>query len=590
MAAESTEAGAGQEQRFVLKAFAILAAVALAQATAFLKGASGLDNDSLMRMAMVHDLIGGQGWFDPMQYRMGLEGGFAMHWSRLMDAPLAAISLAGATVTGSLAAGETIATFLWPTLLLVAAIWLVLSIATTMFGRDAFLPALVTGVVALASTGIFAPGAVDHHNLQVTLMMAMLAGLLRGTFRSASVAGCAAALMAAIGAEALPYVAAGGLLAGGLWLARGDEEADTASGFGIGFAATAAICFAATVPPAAWMRAACDAFSIAQASVAVLAGMGLALATVVARCRKWSIRLAALALLGASIAALVVTAFPQCLGDPYAGLDPRLRHLWLDAVVEAQPAGEILRRDPAMFAGWYATPLLALAVLIANAWKGGWRRAGLLIGALLAAAVLISLWQVRGALFAMPLAAIVLAGWIARARAAHASKGTAGALAAMAAAWVLSFGAIWSAAAGAIANLPEPDAQAGLAAPASPDCTAADYAVLAVLQPSTVLAPSNLGAPILRYTPHRTLAGPYHRNVAGNLAALDVLMAAPDEAERLVRSAGIGLVAICPGNSETGFLAEAAPAGLAARLAAGAAPDWLLPEPTQGALRIYRLR
>ena len=160
----------------------------------------------------------------------------------------------------------------------------------------------------------------------------------------------------------------------------------------------------------------------------------------------------------------------------------------------------------------------------------------------------------------------------------------------MAAAWVLSFGAIWSAAAGAIANLPEPDAQAGLAAPASPDCTAADYAALAALQPATVLAPSNLGAPILRYTPHRALAGPYHRNVAGNLTALDMLMAAPDEAERLVRAAGIGLVAICPGNSETGFLAEAAPAGLAARLAAGAAPDWLLPEPTQGALRIYRLR
>ena len=585
MAAESTEAGAGQDRRPGAMARAALAAAAIAQATAFLKGPSGLDNDSLMRMAMVHDLLGGQGWFDPMQYRMGLEGGFAMHWSRLMDAPLAAISLAGATVSGSLAVGETIATFLWPTLLLVAASWLVLSIATTTFGRDALLPALVAGGVALASTGIFAPGAVDHHNLQVTLMLAMLAGLLRGTFRSASVAGCAAALMAAVGAEALPYVAAGGLLAGGLWLVRDDEEADTASGFGIGFAATAAICFAATVPPAAWLLAACDAFSIA-----VLAGLGLALAAFAVSNRTRAIRLAALALLGASIAALVVTAFPQCLGDPYAGLDPRLRHLWLDAVVEAQPAGEILRRDPAMFAGWYATPLLALAVLIANAWKGGWKRAGLVIGVLLAAAVLVSLWQVRGALFAMPLAAIVLAGWIARAREAHASKGTAGALAAMAAAWVLSFGAIWSAAAGAIANLPEPDAQAGLAAPASPDCTAADYAALAALQPTTVLAPSNLGAPILRYTPHRTLAGPYHRNVAGNLVALDMLMAAPDEAERLVRAAGIGLVAICPGNSETGFLAEAAPAGLAARLAAGAAPDWLLPEPTQGALRIYRLR
>ena len=160
----------------------------------------------------------------------------------------------------------------------------------------------------------------------------------------------------------------------------------------------------------------------------------------------------------------------------------------------------------------------------------------------------------------------------------------------MAAAWMMSFGAVWTAAAGALAGPPERNAQARIVAPASPDCTATDYAALAALRPATVLAPSNLGAPILRYTPHRTLAGPYHRNVAGNLVALDMLMAAPDEAERLVRAAGIGLVAICPGNSETGFLAGAAPAGLAARLAAGAAPDWLLPEPTQGALRIYRLR
>ena len=38
---------------------------------------------------------------------------------------------------------------------------------------------------------------------------------------------------------------------------------------------------------------------------------------------------------------------------------------------------------------------------------------------------------------------------------------------------------------------------------------------------TSVLVVSNLGAPMLRYTPHRVLAGPYHRNIEGNLAALD---------------------------------------------------------------------
>src|SRR5690349_2023478 len=49
------------------------------------------DNDSLLRLVQVRDLLAGQGWFDLHQYRMGPEGGFVMHWSRLVDAPIAGI-------------------------------------------------------------------------------------------------------------------------------------------------------------------------------------------------------------------------------------------------------------------------------------------------------------------------------------------------------------------------------------------------------------------------------------------------------------------------------------------------------------------
>ena len=48
------------------------------------------DNDSLLRLVEIRDLLGGQGWFDLHQYRMGPPGGFVMHWSRLVDAPIAA--------------------------------------------------------------------------------------------------------------------------------------------------------------------------------------------------------------------------------------------------------------------------------------------------------------------------------------------------------------------------------------------------------------------------------------------------------------------------------------------------------------------
>ena len=52
-----------------------------------------MSTDDAMRLVEVRDLIGGQGWFDLFQYRMDPPGGRSMHWSRLIDAPFAALIL-----------------------------------------------------------------------------------------------------------------------------------------------------------------------------------------------------------------------------------------------------------------------------------------------------------------------------------------------------------------------------------------------------------------------------------------------------------------------------------------------------------------
>src|SRR5882762_9764984 len=87
------------------------------------------DNDSLLRLVEIRDLIGGQGWFDLQQYRMGPQGGFEMHWSRLVDAPIAAIILVVSAFTGKLATGETAALLVWPTLLMAATLTFMLRLA-----------------------------------------------------------------------------------------------------------------------------------------------------------------------------------------------------------------------------------------------------------------------------------------------------------------------------------------------------------------------------------------------------------------------------------------------------------------------------
>ncbi|TIP07066.1 MAG: hypothetical protein E5X90_20550 [Mesorhizobium sp.] len=71
------------------------------------------------------------------------------------------------------------------------------------------------------------------------------------------------------------------------------------------------------------------------------------------------------------------------------------------------------------------------------------------------------------------------------------------------------------------------------------------------------------------------MAGPYHRNVGGNLAMLDAFMGTPDAARAIIEREHVGLVAICRGNSEELSLAAQAPKGLAARLLKRDVPDWL---------------
>ena len=52
------------------------------------------DPDDALRLVEVRDLIAGQSWFDVHQYRIAAPEGVPMHWSRLVDIPLAAMILA----------------------------------------------------------------------------------------------------------------------------------------------------------------------------------------------------------------------------------------------------------------------------------------------------------------------------------------------------------------------------------------------------------------------------------------------------------------------------------------------------------------
>ena len=576
--------------------FAALAATLAFAAFHALRGFPSLadsngDNDSLLRLVQVRDLIAGQGWFDPTQYRMGLEGGFPMHWSRLVDLPIA---LLVATL------GETAARVVWPLLLLGVSLFLVIRTARLLAGPDAFLPAVVTGLLSLHFVNVFRPGAIDHHNAQLALVLlaayALAAAWRTGASapaRGGAVGGLAAALMLAIGMEAAPYVAVACAITAAAYLGGTDQGNRIARGFGLSFAAAGVAAFLATIPARQWLAVQCDALSLPQGSLAVLGGAGLALiATVPMLNRSLPVRLAASAALAAIVAGLAVTAFPQCLGDPFVDLDPVLRRYWLSAVSEAQSVAALWRAaDYGTLVGYYATPLLALGVMAVRFARGRLAPEALVVGAFLAAAVMVSFWQVRGGVFSVPLASIVLATWIAGARVRAQADRRAGPQLAMVGCWLVSINLVWVAA--VLALLPGDDAAAETAAgPAASACyRLSDYDGLAALPPGTVLTVSNLGSSILHQTPHRVLNGPYHRNNAGNRAALDMLMGSEDEAQGAMRAHGIDYVLVCPGNSETDALVGWAPDGFLARLLRQPPPAWLeeVGAGDDHPLRVYRL-
>ncbi len=558
---------------------------------------AGGDNDSLLRLVEVRDMLAGQGWFDLHQYRMGPEGGFVMHWSRLVDAPIAAIILLASVLTGSMALAEAIAQVLWPALLFCLAVFFTARAARSFTGDGAVLPAIVIGAAALHFIGIFSPGALDHHNVQLTLTMASLSLLLEAPTRrwAALLSGLCAALTLAVGMETAPYVATIGACIALLFVVDPGGERRIARDFGLGFAGVSALVFITTIPPSAWGQAQCDAFSSVQFVVAAIAGLGLAVVTSLKASNGTAgRRLISLGLLAVVLGGVVVALFPQCLAAPYANLDPRLKELWLDHIDEAQSLFSLAVNDPASVAARYATPLLAL-VLMALRLRGPWRRQDSLVGVLLVAAFIVSAWQVRGSTFSIAFAVIPLSAWIAtwRERARVSPSGSVSLR--MVAVWLVSVNVVWTAAAAATSTALE--ANEITAEPKDTDldadCNAkASFAALALQPDTAVLAISNLGSPILAYSGHRVFAGPYHRNIAGDLLALDAFLGSADQTKTIVAGHNVGLVALCRGNAETKLLAAKAPQGFLAGLVGGSVPDWLEPvaETRGNPVELYRVR
>jgi hypothetical protein len=532
------------------------------------------DTDDMMRLQQIRDWIAGQGFADLAQHRLGWGAGLEMHWSRLPDLVPAAFIVSLTPVVGRYWA-ELIAVITWPTLLFAGALCLTTRIARVLGGAPIARTAAVVAAVAFPATTIFVPGRIDHHGLQVFLLLIIVRALVaRPAMEPGLIAGLAAAASVVIGLETTPLIAAAGVAMTIGWLRAGAGTDDRMMGFGIGLGAgllAASIVFRTS----SWGYPGCDGFTMVAwraAVIAAFAPMGMALAA------RDIARPATRAILGSIIVIVVgfgmVLVAPQCL-SPYGMVDPTLARLWLAKVGEAQP----LFATPLPIAIGYAGVMVA--GVVASAWRVSVTRdprwASLLL--VQVAALLVTCLHLRGAFAGAILAAPALAAVIAAAR-ARGSLSLAGA-------WVASAGMLYPMAAQAVAartSAAPPGAHASDAAAAATG--EKGLADLAMLPPGRLLAPLDLGAYAIGATRLQVVGAPYHRNNAGNLAVYRFFLGPPDQAARVAQIWHLRYVALRAddlGGAAAGTLAEA--------LKRGAPPLWLRRIPTrERALFLYRVQ
>ncbi len=564
------------------------------------------DPDSLMRLVQVRDLIGGQAWFDTVQHRMNPPDGMPMHWSRLVDAPIAALVAAGTRLFGQ-STGEAIALFAWPLALLGGFVLAATTAATAISGRAAAFPAAILAILCVDALTYFIPGRIDHHNVQLILVVAAIAFAARIAAGAAYGigAGLTLALMLSVGLESLPYAM---LVAAGIaihWAIRPATGTGTIA-FGLTFAVALAVFYATTTRVTG--AAVCDTLSPVYLMPALVGGIGLAIMVQIGRPWERRTRLAGLA--GLAIVAVLPAAalFPQCLTGPYSAVSDELQALWLSGVAEAQTLIGYASAKPAEALGKIGAPALALVIgcRIAKNTAADHHRFGLwlCLGAI-ALALVLSLAQVRAAPFANVFALPVLAAWIGQVRKRGASRparwssGVILVLAWLAAtplSWYgIGFGAVALADAyagghpGQQTAKPAPD----VAAPDDPLVTreCADRSAtldLAFIAPGRVLSTVFYGPNILAMSGHTVVAGPYHRGEAAILDTVRAMNGTPTAARAIVERRRIDYIVICPTSAETRDTIPEAPDGLLARLVRGDKIPWLRPVAGNSSLMIFR--
>lgn len=532
------------------------------------------DPDDAMRLLEVRDWLNGQSWWDVSQHRLW-GGHFAMHWSRLVDLPLALVILVFDPIVGP-AAASRIAAVVVPLVTLLAVMALGADLTRRVAGVERAKMAVLLAPLSIPLLYQLRPMRIDHHGWQVVCaLLAVIAVLAKPDRRSGALAGLPLAALLTISLEGMPITVA---ILGVALLAWAFDPTRRPQALTAVWTATAVVTIlhVATRGPA-FFSPACDAISPAWIAALGTATLGVTLATMVPRA-SLMLRLAMLGAAGGAALAMLSVLSPDCLRGPFAGLDPLVRTFWYDKVSEGLP---VWRQELVWALMTVAFPIVGLVggVFAWRASTGRERERWSMMLALAGGSFAVSLLVIRSGAtanaLALPGGAWALYALLTRARAIAAvplrTLATAGSLITvtpgLAAVAVLGVG-------NAFGIDARPAAQKRVLLTCDRGHEIVD---LAQLPPSRLFAPIDVTPQILALTPHSAIGAGYHRNAAAIHTVIATFIGTPQAAKRAVFASGAVYVVGCPGENEMEMYKQAAPGGFWSRLERGEHFDWLQP-------------